>query len=1081
MDEPMTYFRILGPMEAGAGTAVAPLGSPKQRALLAILVIHLGEIVPTDKLIDLLWGDRPPRTAAHSVQIYVSEIRKALEPSGGGSLIVTRQPGYQLQATPETVDAHTFEQLVEEGTSLVRAGDREAGAAALRSAMRLWRGPALSDFAYEEFAQPYIRRFTDLHLDAIEDLAAVDLEDGRTTEVLPPLEAAIREDPLRERSRELLMLALYRSGRHAEALRTYQRLRELLAEELGLDPSPPLQRLQERILLHDPTLSAEPNAATDARRARNPYKGLRAFAEVDSADFFGRDALVERLLASIRDGGRLVTLVGPSGSGKSSVVAAGLIPRLRAGAIPGSDHWVISTMTPGANPLADAEALIARATGRPAGLERSPATDGDATTPTGPQPGAGDDRILLVVDQFEELFTTTEEGARRRFLHALADSVSDPLGQLTVLLNLRADAYDRPLLDPVFAEVFIPSVLNVVPMTAHELEAAVLKPAERSGVKVETALLADLVADTADRPGGLPLLQYALTELFDQQTDRLLTLDGYRALGGLRGILSHRADVLYAELGAEEQRVTMQVFLRLVRLGQGTVDSMRRTPLSELTDLELDPVALSKVLDSFGRHRFLSFDRDQVSGHATVEVAHEALFREWDRLAGWIDRHRAALRRHATFQAAVEEWELSGRDSDYLLAGSRLAEFDAWSQEGVLQLTGTERAFLETGLERERSLEDREAQRVDRQQTLERRARLGRVALAVAIALFGGALLLVIVALQTPPRDKVAVLHWGRGDFDYMVQNGFGQAVAEFELVGNDRLATTDDGQADLRSLSEEGNRLIVAFSIPEDMFNEVTRAFPATHYVMMDRVGEEPNVSYVVFDDHESSFLAGAAAALKTTTRKIGFVGGVDIDVIWRFQAGFEAGARAIDPDITILSDYLSGPGDYSGFQSEELGERSARAMYEQGADIVFLAAGVSGYGGFEAATAMSEARGIQLWAIGADSDQYESVALLPGVVNDDGWRRHILTSVVKRWDRAVHSVLADYVRGSLRPGISDLALGSGGVDISYSGGYLDDIRSRLEDLRAQIVSGRLAVPCVPAEKQVEAAAQGVEPLCRR
>src|SRR3990172_6258222 len=125
----MMYFRILGPMEAGADAAVAPLGSPKQRALLAILVIHLGEIVPTDRLIDLLWGDRPPRTAAHSVQIYVSELRKALEPLGGASLIVTRQPGYQLQATPESVDAHAFEQLVEEGTSRIRAGDRDAGAA----------------------------------------------------------------------------------------------------------------------------------------------------------------------------------------------------------------------------------------------------------------------------------------------------------------------------------------------------------------------------------------------------------------------------------------------------------------------------------------------------------------------------------------------------------------------------------------------------------------------------------------------------------------------------------------------------------------------------------------------------------------------------------------------------------------------------------------------------------------------------------------------------------------------------------------------------------------------------------------
>ena len=183
-------------------------------------------------------------------------------------MIVTRQPGYQLQATPGSVDAREFEQLVREGTARIAAGDRVAGVAALRSALRLWRGPALSDFAYEEFAQAYIRRLNDLHLDVIEDLAAAELDAGQTNDILPLLEAAIQEDPLRERSRELLMLALYRVGRHAEALRTFERLRELLAEELGLEPSPPLQRLQERILLHDPTLVAPTRQTVIRLRAK---------------------------------------------------------------------------------------------------------------------------------------------------------------------------------------------------------------------------------------------------------------------------------------------------------------------------------------------------------------------------------------------------------------------------------------------------------------------------------------------------------------------------------------------------------------------------------------------------------------------------------------------------------------------------------------------------------------------------------------------------------------------------------------------------------------------------------------------
>jgi len=312
-------FRVLGALEVGPSGAAIELGPPKQRALLAILLLHVGEIVPVDRLIDLLWGDDPPRTADHSIQIYVSELRKALEPLVGRRLIVRRPPGYQLDAPGDEVDASRFETLVRDGSSELAGGQRAAGARKLRAALDLWRGPALSDFAYEEFAQPYIRRLNDLHLDAIEELASSELDGGQAAGVVGLLEAAIREDPLRERSRELLMLALYRSGRHAEALRTYERLREQLVEELGLEPSPPLQQLRDRVLLHDPTLL--PSAAAQPARGteRNPYKGLQAFGESDADDFFGREALVERLLAAIAEGQRLVALVGPSGSGKSSV------------------------------------------------------------------------------------------------------------------------------------------------------------------------------------------------------------------------------------------------------------------------------------------------------------------------------------------------------------------------------------------------------------------------------------------------------------------------------------------------------------------------------------------------------------------------------------------------------------------------------------------------------------------------------------------------------------------------------------------------------------------------------------------
>ena len=451
-------FRILGALEVSADGAVAELGPPKQRALFAILLLHAGEIVPIDRLIDLLWGENPPRTAGHSIQIYISDLRKAIESLDGRRILATRPPGYQLDADPASIDGRQFERLVEEGTRRLRSGDREGGVQDIRAALRLWQGPALSDFTYEEFAQPYIRRFHDLHLDAIEAARRRRAGGRRTT-------ATSCRCSMRRFARtrcgngraSCSMLALYRSGRHAEALRTYQQLRTVLGEELGLDPSPPLQRLQERILLHDPTLLPAPDAPVGVAVGRNPYKGLRPFAEEDAADFFGRDDLVNRLLGALREGSHLVALVGPSGSGKSSVIGAGLIPRLRAGAAPGSEQWVIAQMVPGTSPLTEVEAVVAAAAGVPNGLAKLLDPDGEAgQSATSLRVMPKDGRLLVVIDQFEELFTITDEQPRRRFLSAIASAVAEPGSQITVLLALRADYYDRPLLHPEFAQVFTP-------------------------------------------------------------------------------------------------------------------------------------------------------------------------------------------------------------------------------------------------------------------------------------------------------------------------------------------------------------------------------------------------------------------------------------------------------------------------------------------------------------------------------------------------------------------------------------------------------------------------------------------------
>src|SRR5262245_7323083 len=243
-------FRVLGPLEVVEEGQPVALGGARQRALLAILLTRANEVVSTDRLIDELWGQQPPRAAANTVQYYVSQLRKAL----GSDRIVTQQPGYRIRVEPGELDLERFEALVDRG-----------GAGELREALRLWRGQALADFADETFAQPEIRRLEELRLAALEKRIDADLALGRHTELVGELEALVGEFPLRERLRQQLMLALYRSGRQADALEAYQSARRTLAEQLGLEPSPPLQELERAILRQDRSLAPVPERAAPGR------------------------------------------------------------------------------------------------------------------------------------------------------------------------------------------------------------------------------------------------------------------------------------------------------------------------------------------------------------------------------------------------------------------------------------------------------------------------------------------------------------------------------------------------------------------------------------------------------------------------------------------------------------------------------------------------------------------------------------------------------------------------------------------------------------------------------------------------
>jgi WD40 repeat protein/serine/threonine protein kinase len=1022
-----TEFRVLGPLSVSIGGKPISLGGPKQRLVLALLVLETNRVLSADRLIDRVWGDEPPEAARGTLQAYVSRLRKALGPGK----IEARPPGYVLLASPDQVDAQRFERLAADARRRLES-DPKAAAAIFDLALDLWRGPALDDLDGEAAIRAQITRLEELRLAAAEDRVEAKLAMGEHSDLIPHLERLVADNPLRERLWGQLMLALYRSGRQAEALAAYQRARDVLTDELGIDLSPELQRLQERVLKQDPDLelkgrrlrgyeliervgegvfgtvyratqptvhrdvavkairqglanqpefirrfepeaqlvarlehpfivplydywrgpdgaylavrymrggslkdrlerkgplladelarlveqigsalavahrqgvvhrdvrpanilfdeeenaylsdfgiamevavanapssryrglasylapeeiqaeqvsaatdiyslgvvlyealagrhpfgdaqssevrdrqlnapmppldavrpdlpkgvgavlsrATEKNAAArypdalslasafraalegrptqpaaaDSMELRNPYKGLRPFDEADASDFFGREHLTDELVAHLREPsvrGRFLAVVGPSGSGKSSAVRAGLVPAIRRGAAPGSDRWFVVVMHPGAEPLLQLEtALLRIAVSHPTSLlEELERDDGGLLRAVDWVLPRDDSELLIVVDQFEELFTLVYDDDRRvAFMKSLASAVSDPASRVRVVLTLRADFYDRPLLYPGFGDLLATQTHTVTPMRQDELARAIAAPAERVGATLEPSLLAEVLSDVAEQPGSLPLLQYALTELFEHRTDSTLIAATYRTLGGVAGALAGRAEQLYRRLDESGRDAAREVFLRLVTLGgEGSEDARRRVQRSELAGLGVDQQAMDRVVDTFGAHRLLSFDRDPVTRGPTIELAHEALLRSWRRLRGWIDWGREDLRTYRRFSADAAEWSAAGRDSSFLARGSRLEQLEAWAAETHIATSSLEREYLDVSLRTRESERVEEEARQRREAALKRRS-VNRLRALVAV-LMAGVLVAGTLAVVAQDRGRQA-------------------------------------------------------------------------------------------------------------------------------------------------------------------------------------------------------------------------------------------------------------------------------------------------------------------------------------
>jgi WD40 repeat protein/DNA-binding XRE family transcriptional regulator len=513
-----------------------------------------------------------------------------------------------------------------------------------------------------------------------------------------------------------------------------------------------------------------------------PFRGLRFFDESDADLFFGRetitDGLLDRMLTCLSGSSphRFMAVVGASGSGKSSFVRAGLIPAIRRS--PSTADWESITLTPTVRPL---QALAVALTPEAGSLSAATTLIDDMQRDRralllgaerflhveGPRPSRGADRrtrgraphasrqLLLLIDQFEELFTLCrDEGDRRAYIDNLMTATADPGGSLFVVIALRADFYPHCAPYAELREALATQQTYLGPMSIDEMRRAIEEPARRGNWELEPGLVDILLSDVSSargqspEPGALPLLSHALLETWQRRSGRTLTVSGYLATGGVQGAIAETADDVFRDqLDLQQQTIARNIFLRLTQLGEedATRETRRRATLGELIPAPEEATSVQAVLTCLADARLITID------NGVVEVAHEALIREWPMLRGWLDEDRDGLRLHRHLTVAAEGWERRDRDPGECYRGTRLAQTLGWAATHLGALNASEQAFLEASrLLVEREDAEREAQRQRQLETAQALAETqGRAAMDLrrrALYLFGAFILALVMA-----------------------------------------------------------------------------------------------------------------------------------------------------------------------------------------------------------------------------------------------------------------------------------------------------------------------------------------------
>ena len=700
LDSRLVIVGVLGPFELDRGAI--PLGA-RDRRVLAALCVCPGQVLSPDQLAEAVWGAGPPASWAKNLQGCVSRLRRHL----GQDAIRTSAQGYRLTVDAVEVDAQEFVRLVRRARELLALGEKERALFTATQALAMWRGRPFAELEEWEPGAVESSRLGEVLLEAEELHLEAAVQAGHHREALSEAQALVDAAPFRERRWTLLAQAQYQSGRQADALRTLRRLRGVLSGELGLDPGPEVARLQQAILRQDPSLMV-PEAA-QATTTECPYLGLAPYGVADADGFFGRDREIEVCLSRIK-AVPLLAVVGPSGSGKSSLVRAGVTARLRR---QGAE---VAVITPGARPL---EALAA----------------------LGSWSGA------LVIDQAEETFALCEDpDEREHFLAALVEHASIA----PVVVALRADRMGDLSAYPAFANLVEHGLFLLSAMSDDDLRAAIEGPAGQAGLLVEPGLVDLLVREVEGEPGALPLLSHALRETWLRREGRNLTVAGYQASGGIRGAIAQSAEDVYARLGPDQRQLLRDLLLRLVTPdAEGEPVRVRMPRRQVIVDPTQD--ALVDVLASF---------RLVTSDDGVITLAHESLARAWPRLRGWLEDNVEGQRILHHLAASADAWDQFGRPDSELYRGVRLTHALGWLQASTPELTATERDFLEAAITGA-ALERRSAE--DRAREQARMIRRLRGVLAGALALL---ILAVVTGALALRQTRVAgrERHRSRGE-----------------------------------------------------------------------------------------------------------------------------------------------------------------------------------------------------------------------------------------------------------------------------------------------------------------------------